>query len=389
MDATEPDIGRAQISGTRELTLELLDELSGCADSAEAVHIALQRASDAVDSDLCVYVDGDLTESRASEAAMVVPVHGPLRGHLVLARGGRAFEESERERVEAIAQALSLFDPDADESPLARMAVRDELAAALRGQQIQAYFFPKVDLQTARVIGVEALARWIHPQRGLLLPADFLELAEAGGLMSELTQRVTRLAIRSAADWWRSGVPLEVTVNLPSGALTDPDAGLPKTVADALAATELPPSALRFDVTESAVMTAPDPANGLEGLIALGASVSIDDFGTGHTSLGRLETLGVDELKIDRSLIRALARGGDRALVRSTVHLARRLGLRVVAEGVDSEEGWRKLRGVGCDAAQGFLIGAPMPAREFLAWIASWNAQARELNAGPREKAPA
>src|SRR5690242_13210632 len=108
MDATEPDIGRAQISGTRELTLELLDELSGCADSAQAVHIALQRAADAVDSDLCVYVDGDLTESRASEAAMVVPVHGRLRGHLVLARGGRAFEDAERERIEAIAQALSL-----------------------------------------------------------------------------------------------------------------------------------------------------------------------------------------------------------------------------------------------------------------------------------------
>jgi EAL domain-containing protein (putative c-di-GMP-specific phosphodiesterase class I) len=132
-------------------------------------------------------------------------------------------------------------------------------------------------------------------------------------------------------------------------------------------------------------MTAPDPTAALTVLTNLGASISIDDFGTGHTSLGRLKGLAVDELKIDNSFIRALARGGDKALVRSTIHLARQMGLRVVAEGVDSEDCWRQLRGMGCDAAQGFLIGAPMPSREFLAWIASWDARGRELNTIPRE----
>ena len=118
----------------------------------------------------------------------------------------------------------------------------------------------------------------------------------------------------------------------------------------------------------------------LERLTDLGVSISIDDFGTGHTFLDRLKRLTVDELKIDRSFIRALGRGGDKALVRSTVHLARQMGLRVVAEGVETADAWRQLRGMGCDAAQGFLIGAPMPAREFLAWIASWDARGRKLN---------
>ncbi|HET9120556.1 MAG TPA: EAL domain-containing protein [Solirubrobacterales bacterium] len=383
MDATESQIGGARAPGPTGGTADLLIELSGCSTDAAAIQLALRRAAEAVDAELCVFVDGDQLESAGSDATLAVPVGGRLRGHLVLARTGHSFDQAERERIESIAQALSLFDPTANDGLLERLAVRDELAAALRGQQIQAYFLPKVDLRSARVIGVEALARWLHLERGVLLPADFLGLAEAGELMPALTQRVTRLAIRAAADWWRSGLELEVTVNLPPDALTDPDPGLAKTVANALAATELPARALRFDVTEAALMRASDPATALEELTGLGASISIDDFGTGHTSLGRLESLGIDELKIDRSLIRALARGGDRALVRSTVHLARRLGLRVVAKGVDSDDAWRQLRGIGCDAAQGFLIGAPMPAREFLAWIASWDARARRLNTVP------
>jgi EAL domain-containing protein (putative c-di-GMP-specific phosphodiesterase class I) len=132
-------------------------------------------------------------------------------------------------------------------------------------------------------------------------------------------------------------------------------------------------------------MTVADPSEALERLTKHGASIAIDDFGTGHTSLDRLKLVTVDELKIDRSFIRALGRGGDKAVVRSTIHLARQMGLRIVAEGVDTDDAWRHLRGMGCDAAQGFLIGAPMPAREFPAWVASWDARGRKLNALQRE----
>jgi EAL domain-containing protein (putative c-di-GMP-specific phosphodiesterase class I) len=383
MDVTE-DIGRAPVLESSDRTPQLLRDLAECPTDAEAIRLSLQRAREAVEAELSVYADGDLTESSTSEAALVVPVRGRLRGHLVLARPDRPFTAAEHEEIEAIARALSLFEPGAD--LLDRLTLQDELAAALRGDGIQAYFLPKADLRTARVIGVEALARWAHRERGMLQPADFLDLAESGGLMPLLTSRVLDLAIRAAGDWWRSGLRLEISVNLPAASLAAPDPELAEAIASALEGSEIPADALRFDIPENALLAATDPAPALGALAELGASISIDDFGTAHTSLTRLKRLGIDELKIDRSFIRALSRGGDRALVRSTVHLGRQLGLRIVAEGVDTDEAWRQLRGVGCDAAQGFLIGAPLPAREFLAWIASWNTRGRELNSLMRKR---
>ena len=379
MDATEPHLSPAPTSGSSQAAAELLRELSGLETDAAAIRLALQRASEAAGTELCVYVDGELLEGPSSEAALVAPVHGRLRGHLVLGRTDRDFDSVERERVYAIARALSLFDPTSTDL-LERLTRQDELASALHGDEIQTYFLPTVDMRTARVTGVEALVRWFHPQRGVLPPSDFLDLAEAGGLMGTLTERVIELATRAAGDWWRSGLRPELSVNLPAGALAAPDPRLAETVRTALSDSGLPAKALRFEVTEDAVMTAADPSAALEPLTKLGASITVDDFGTGHTSLDRLESLTADEVKIDRSFIRALSRGGRKGVVRSTVHLVRQQGLRVVAEGVETEDTWRQLRGMGCDAAQGFLIGAPMPAREFLAWIASWDARGRELN---------
>jgi EAL domain-containing protein (putative c-di-GMP-specific phosphodiesterase class I) len=378
MDATEPHLSPAPTTGSSQAAADLLRELSGLETDAAAIRLALQRASEAAGTELCVYVDGELLEGASSEA-LVAPVHGRLRGHLVLGRTDRDFDSVERERVYAIARALSLFDPTSTDL-LERLARQDELASALHGDEIQTYFLPTVDMRTARVTGVEALIRWFHPQRGVLPPSDFLDLAEAGGLMGTLTERVIELATRAAGDWWRSGLRPELSVNLPAGALAAPDPRLAEIVRTALSDSGLPAKALRFEVTEDAVMTAADPSAALEPLTKLGASISVDDFGTGHTSLDRLESLTADEVKIDRSFIRALSRGGRKGVVRSTVHLVRQLGLRVVAEGVETEDTWRQLRGMGCDAAQGFLIGAPMPAREFLAWIASWDARGRELN---------
>jgi EAL domain-containing protein (putative c-di-GMP-specific phosphodiesterase class I) len=386
MDVTEPQNGRTGIARPSQRTADFLRELAACETDAAATRLALERAAESVDVELCVYVDGDQTQSATSQPSLVVPVHGRLRGHLVLARTGRAFDETERERITEVAGALSLFEPGLGTELLDRLSLQDQLAAALANDEIQTYFFPKVDLRTARVTGVEALARWFHPERGILPPADFLDLAESGGLMPALTERVIHLGTRATGDWWRSGLRLELSVNLPASALAEPDPQLPEVVQAALSQSGLPTDALRFDVTEDAVMTAADPGAALEELAGPVISITIDDFGTGHTSLGRLKSLAVDELKIDRTFIRALSRGGDKALVRSTVHLARQMGLRVVAEGVETEETWRQLRGMGCDSAQGFLIGAPMPSREFLAWLASWNARGRNLNTIPRER---
>jgi EAL domain-containing protein (putative c-di-GMP-specific phosphodiesterase class I) len=380
MDATAPQIGSTPILGPSDLTAEILGELSDCQTDSAATQLALRRAAGVVDAELCVYVDGDLLESASSEATLAVPVHGRLRGHLVLARAGREFDASERQAIHAVARALSLFEPGLGAQLLDRLTLQEELATALGANEIQTYFLPKADLRTARITGVEALARWFHPRRGILPPADFLDVAGSAGLMPALTQRVIDLAAQAAGDWWRSGLPVELSVNLPATSLAAPDARLEEGVSASLERSGLPPNALRFDITESAVLAAPDPSPAIDALTGLGASISIDDFGTSHTALERLKQLAIDELKIDRSFIRALGRGGDRALVRSTIHLARRMGLRVAAEGVDTEDTWRQLRGMGCDAAQGFLISPPIPAREFLAWIASWDARGRELN---------
>jgi EAL domain-containing protein (putative c-di-GMP-specific phosphodiesterase class I) len=385
MDVTEPQLGRPPIPASSERAAGHLRELSDLGTDAAAIQLTLRRASEAVDADLCIYVDGQLTESASSEVTLTVPVHGRLRGHLVLARTDRGFDATECDEIRSVARALSLFHPGSGPELLDRLALQDELAAALRRDEIQPYFLPKVDLGTARIAGVEALARWLHPKRGVLLPSDFLDLAESGGPMRALTERIIGLATRAAGDWWRSGLRLELSVNLSAEILADPDARFEKVVIAALSQSGLPPEALRFDVTEDVLMTGADPSEALERLTRLGASVSIDDFGTGHTSLDRLKRLAVDELKIDRSFIHALAGGGDRALVRSTVHLARQMGLRIVAEGVDTADAWRQLRGMGCDAAQGFLIGTPMPAREFPAWVASWDAHGRKLNTITRE----
>ena len=381
MNATEPQIGKPPYPGSSERTAGLLRELSDVDTDAAAIQLALKSASETVDAGLCIYVAGEPAVSTSSEVSLVVPVHGRLRGNLVLARTDREFDDIEREQIQSVARALSLFQPGIGPELLDRLALQDELAVALRRNEIHTYFLPKVDLHTARIVGVEALARWFHPERGVLQPADFLGLAEAGGMMPALTERIIELATRAAGDWWRSGLRLELSVNLPADILATPDPHLEKLVTTALSQSGFPAMSLRFEVTEDALMTAADPSEALERLTNLGASISIDDFGTGHTSIDRLKHGTVDELKIDRSFIRALGRGGDKALVRSTIHLARQMGLRIVAEGVDTDDAWRQLRGMGCDAAQGFLIGAPMPAREFPAWVASWDARGRKLNA--------
>jgi diguanylate cyclase (GGDEF)-like protein len=279
-----------------------------------------------------------------------------------------------------------VFEPGMHAELVKRLELQDDLARALREDEIVTYFQPKVELRTARVIGVEGLVRWRHPERGMVSPAEFLALAEAGGHMQELTEEVIGFSTRAAGDWWHSGLGLQLSVNLAPSTLCDPEWRLDEFVARTLARTGLPGKALQFEVTEDALMVEPEiAADHLTRLSALGATISIDDFGTGHSSLGRLKSLPIDELKIDRSFIFGLTENeGDKTIVRSTIHLAHQMGLQVIAEGVETQAAWQQLRGMGCEGAQGFLIAKPMPAREVPAWLASWNQQARELRSAKR-----
>src|SRR5581483_6196609 len=275
------------------------------------------------------------------------------------------------------------FEPRMHTELIARLELQDDLARALESDEIVAHFQPKVDLRSGRVVGVEALARWNHPERGLLMPSEFLGPAEAGGHIRALTERVIEFSTRVAADWWSSGLGLQLSVNLAPSLFSQADWHLDEFVTSTLSSTGMPAAAVQFEVTEDAVMADPGPAAEMLGRLSeLGSTIAIDDFGTGHSSLARLRSLPIDEIKIDRAFVLDVTEDDDdRTIVRATIYLAHQLGLQVVAEGLETEDAWRLLRSMGCERGQGFLISEPLPAREVLAWLASWNQAARRLTA--------
>ncbi|MFW3171172.1 putative bifunctional diguanylate cyclase/phosphodiesterase [Geodermatophilus sp. CPCC 206100] len=251
------------------------------------------------------------------------------------------------------------------------LALVEELRAGLGAGQLVLHHQPQVDVVTGRTVGVEALVRWAHPVRGLLGPAEFLPLAEVHGLMRSLTDEVLRQAVAQAADWRDRGLDLRVSVNLSASNLLDTD--LPCRVARLLAGSGLPPERLVLEVTESVLLSDPDRSLAVVGRLAeLGVTVSIDDFGTGYSSLSYLRVLPVAELKLDRSFTADLLTDArNEAIVASTVTLAHRLGLRVVAEGVEHPATLAHLAGLGCDESQGFLHSPPLPADRLEAWLAA------------------
>ena len=222
-----------------------------------------------------------------------------------------------------------------------------------------------------RVIGVEALVRWEHPERGLLGPHEFLGLAERTGLIADITRWVLDAAVRQCAAWRRAGNELPIAVNLAAANIVDTT--LPESVAHILQRWEVPGRLLECEISEDTVMGDPRRAGDvLERLRELGVRLSLDDFGTGHSSLSYLKRLPLDEVKIDRSFVIGMADDpSDAAIVRSTIDLARHLGLEVVAEGVETTEVLDVLAALECDVAQGFLLSRPLPAAEFDGWLAA------------------
>jgi EAL domain-containing protein (putative c-di-GMP-specific phosphodiesterase class I) len=222
------------------------------------------------------------------------------------------------------------------------------------------------------VTGVEALVRWRHPERGLLGPMQFIPLAERTTLMRPLTLYVLETALAQSRAWRDAGFDLSVAVNLAVPNLLD--MRLPRDVRELLERWQVPAERLNLEVTENVILS--DPARVIEILEALkdvGVRLSLDDFGTGSSALGFLKRLPVDELKIDRSFVLAMENSPqDEVIVRSTTELAQRLGLRVVAEGVETATALEYLERAGCDEAQGYFLQRPVPAAEIVPWIAEW-----------------
>lgn len=257
------------------------------------------------------------------------------------------------------------FSPDSDRRSHQLLAQENELHHALRREQFVLHYQPKLNLHDGSICGVEALVRWQHPERGLVPPGEFIPLAEALGLIQPMGEWVLNEACRQAREWMDAGLPpIRIAINVSAHQLRT--AGLADAVAAALARHTLPASWLELELTESAVMDDIDRASAiLEQISALGVSLALDDFGTGHASLSYLRRLPFNTLKIDRSFIQNLVNDpGDASLSLAIIAMAHSLGLRAIAEGVETEAQRDYLRKHLCDEIQGYLVSRPLPAAQ-------------------------
>jgi diguanylate cyclase (GGDEF)-like protein len=273
-------------------------------------------------------------------------------------------------RAKTTGKGMAVYDPKVDTDQPNRMALFGDLRALLDGGdpngELVLYYQPQVKIADGTVTAAEALVRWWHPKLGLLLPDAFLAVAETGGLEIPLTYHLLRIAVAEASRWRAESRPLIVSVNVSPNCLLDE--AFVDQVRSALAEVQLPPSLLRLEITESGMTTDPDRALAvLRKIQGDGVQVSIDDYGTGFSSLSQLKRLTADELKIDRIFIQDLATDpGDAIMVRSAIDLAHNLGLFVTAEGVEDLTALAMLRELNCDQAQGFALACPVPAEGLL-----------------------
>ncbi|MBV9291883.1 MAG: EAL domain-containing protein [Frankiales bacterium] len=270
---------------------------------------------------------------------------------------------------------IEVYSPDTDRHSTLRLGTLAELRTALDRGELHLHYQPKADLRTGDVVGVEALLRWQHPERGTVPPDEFIPLAEQTGLMRHITQFVVDEALEQLATWWQAGLRVQVAINVCARDLYDRDfASFLRTKLDHHG---VPPRAVMIEVTESVLMA--DPARAASTLLSLadlGVGVSLDDFGTGYSSLVHLKRLPVSEVKIDRSFVMRMdVHEDDAAIVRSIIELATALGLRVVAEGVETQESWDRLAVYGCDAAQGWYLAKAMPGGEVTRWLKDFSRQ--------------
>ncbi|HUQ29647.1 MAG TPA: EAL domain-containing response regulator [Usitatibacter sp.] len=261
-------------------------------------------------------------------------------------------------------------DMGATKDPRHAALSASDIGAALRDGQLETFYQPKVEMRTGNLKGAEALARWCHPELGLLQPGVFMAAVEADALIDPFTDFITREAARACRQWRNCGLEVDVSVNLSLASLFD--VALADRLTGIVRAEGLDPRHVILEVTESSATR--DVARKLENLSRLrmnGFGLSIDDFGTGYSSMERLSRVPFTELKIDQAFVKtAAARSSSRAIVEASLQLARRLGIPAVAEGVETHADWELMLGMGCEIAQGYYVGRPMARADMLEWAA-------------------
>jgi diguanylate cyclase (GGDEF)-like protein/PAS domain S-box-containing protein len=299
----------------------------------------------------------------ASIGIAIYPDHG-TDAQALIQKADVAMYDSKRDNA-----SHTFYDEGSHEYDLTRLTLVAELRRAIAAHELILHYQPKAALESGDVRSVEALLRWVHPERGMVFPDSFIPIAQETGLIGPLTLYVVEEALRQGRRWRDAGLNLSISVNLSTRNLLDRD--FPNQVAALLKRWGMGPEWLELEVTESSMLANPTRAKAvLNELSALGVRLSIDDFGTGYSSLSYLRQLPVDEIKIDRSFVMGMGeQAGDAVIVRSTVDLGRNLGLEVVAEGVETLDSWNTLRALGCNTAQGYFLSKPVSADELTSWL--------------------
>jgi diguanylate cyclase (GGDEF)-like protein len=308
-------------------------------------------------------IEGHLVDVGASTGIAVYPEHGEDADTL-MRRADVAMYSAKR-----AGTGFEIYDSRHDQNTPARLSLLGELRHAVEHDQLGLLFQPRINLSARTASSAEALVRWHHPERGIVLPERFVPFAEQTGYIKAVTRWVLNSVFQQCAAWHACGIDLRISVNISARDLHTPD--FPRSLAELAGAHGMKPDAISLEVTESAVME--DPAHALEileRLHAMDVRLAIDDFGTGYSSLAYLKRLPVDELKIDKSFVMGLVRDrDDAAIVRATIDLAHHMGLTVTAEGVEEASVLETLRRLGCDQAQGNFISPPLPAAGLERWI--------------------
>jgi diguanylate cyclase (GGDEF)-like protein len=311
-------------------------------------------------------IDGLTLEVGASIGIACFPAHGE-DGEVLLQRADIAMYVAKADH-----SGAQLYETSQDQHSVQRLALAGELRRAIENDELVLHYQPKVDVATGRVVGAEALCRWQHPTLGLIMPDEFVPMAEHTGLITPLTKTVLNLALQQVAAWRAAGHRLSMAINLSARSFLDSQ--LLDDLPELLAVWRVDPALLELEITESMIVGDPERARGvLERLNELGITLAIDDFGTGYSSLAYLKQLPVDEIKIDKSFVLQMSgNSSDETIVRSIIDLAHNLDLRAVAEGVEDQGILNRLTELGCDVAQGYHISRPLPADRFDQWMQSF-----------------
>ena len=355
----------ARIGGDEFAILMTGSRLSDAQRVAEAVARALE---------VKMTLDGHVVDVRASIGVAVCPDHGHDPGKL-LQRADVAMHAAKRDQLKIV-----MWDDRYDENGEKRLALMSDLKKAVDNDELALIYQPRVSLGECGEHFVEALVRWQHPTRGLVPPSEFVPLAEQTGYIRTITQWVLGRAVAQCAEWRNRGIPMNVSVNISACDLIDSD--LPARLAQIFEHDGCSAQWITLEITESAIVGEPGHAlKNLERLHELGCKLALDDYGTGYSTLAYLRRLPLDELKIDKSFTMGMATdASDALIVRSTIELAHKLGLAVIAGGVEDEATLEQLRALGCDAVQGFLVSRPLSADDAAAWVreSPWALPARE-----------